>query len=168
MAEVTCVSAGVYSDALTRGKRYAILEVNKEKEQVRITGDNKRARWYPFYHFDFENHPIVSMKLFCLDDPIWDEDANNSASVDVTIKFSNGERRWCYFMTPNALAQSGDWFPDTNTRFHYDFPSYAIFVTEITPEIIQRVLLHMEHDNKLMECTTLLKDYNDEDEDFKE
>jgi hypothetical protein len=61
-----------------------------------------------------------------------DDDLSGAATggIEVTVTLRDGERRWCYFMTPAALATCGDWLPGTETRIHYDAP-HMIVVAEL-------------------------------------
>ena len=43
---VICTSVGVYTKALTRGKEYKEIAEDEEKDQLKIIGDNNRARWF--------------------------------------------------------------------------------------------------------------------------
>ncbi|WP_186380570.1 hypothetical protein [Brevibacillus brevis] len=42
---VICDFVGTYVNALTRGKNYEVLVEDYEKQQIKIVGDNHRARW---------------------------------------------------------------------------------------------------------------------------
>jgi hypothetical protein len=59
--------------------------------------------------------------------------------VEVTVTLADGRRRWCFFMTPSALANVGDWIPGTRTPYHLG-ELHMVVVAEMTPEIIDRVL----------------------------
>jgi len=152
---ITCINVASYRNALTRGKRYEMLEINDGQGQVRLFGDNGRKRWYPANLFDFENNPISILERFCLDDPDPLDDPFN-ASMEVTVKLSTGELRWCLFVTPKVLTQNGEFVPGTAVRFHYDIPN-LIIVNEITPEIIENALKHIDSQNLLIRCSLALK-----------
>lgn len=151
--EVTCIDQANYSEALTRGKRYQVLDRDDEKEQIRVRGDNQRHRWFSSHLFDFDNRPLLMMVSYTVDDEI--EDRTN-AWVEVTITFNTGERRWCSFATPLALARSGDFIPTTNIYFHYDL-QHIIVANELTVEWIGEMLKSIEAQNALVRCTRLLK-----------
>jgi hypothetical protein len=60
-------------------------------------------------------------------------------AIEVTIEFSNGERRWCFFFTPDAMKRCGDWVEGTRVRFHIGVP-HMIVVAELSEDIIRRIL----------------------------
>lgn len=72
--------------------------------------------------------------------------------IEVELTLASGEKRWCYFMTPSALASCGDWIPGTRIRFHYGAP-HMIVVSEMNPEVIRRVLDHLDCEGELRACT---------------
>lgn len=154
MLEITCINVANYPNALTRGKRYELLEISENQEQVRLYGDNNRKRWYPANLFDFENRLVPMLELFCLDDLELSDNPFNS-DMEVTVKLSTGELRWCLFSTPNFLAQSGNFVPGTQARFHYNMP-HLIVINQITPEIIEKTLRYIDTQNKLIACTLRL------------
>ncbi|MBG9452636.1 hypothetical protein ABE61_00680 [Lysinibacillus sphaericus] len=47
-----CRTSGVYSDELTRGKLYKVIDMNNDKEMVRMKCDNGRLRWFLLFHFN--------------------------------------------------------------------------------------------------------------------
>ena len=72
--------------------------------------------------------------------------------IEVELTFESGEKRWCYFITPSALASCGDWIPGTRIRFHYGAP-HMIVVSELNQEVIRKVLEHLDHEGELRACT---------------
>jgi hypothetical protein len=146
MREVTCICESVYSNNLSRGKRYLVTDIDWIKQQVRIKG-NLRTRWYPVYCFDFDNRPVITIQSYTIDDPIRDP---SKAAIEVTITFTSGEQRFCLFMTPSALAESGDWMPETN--LHYG-SKHLIICNQITAENIDKVLHYIDSQNELIECS---------------
>ena len=75
----------------------------------------------------------------------------DSGAIEVVFQFG-GERRWCFFMTPSALAASGDWVPGTQVRFHFDSP-HMIVVGEVTEDLVGRVLDHLAEEGLLAQCS---------------
>ncbi|MEI7026570.1 hypothetical protein [Paenibacillus sp. y28] len=95
---VTCSSVGVYGHAISRGKQYEVVDYNGHN--IRIKGNHGRLIW-------------VNQRLFNLDgqvEPVmvkWQFDDENPAKFDlleITITFSNDERRWCLLTTPEKLV----------------------------------------------------------------
>jgi hypothetical protein len=72
--------------------------------------------------------------------------------IEVELTFASGEKRWCFFMTPSALASCGDWIPGTNVRFHCGAP-HMIVVSELNQEVIRKVLEHLDREEELRACT---------------
>lgn len=51
-----------------------------------------------------------------VEDPI---ELHNSMAIEVAIVTSNGDKRWCFFFTPEGMSACGDFIEGTNVRFHY-------------------------------------------------
>jgi hypothetical protein len=79
----------------------------------------------------------------------------SSGAIEVVFDLEDGSSRWCYFMTPEALSNAGDWIPGTQIRFHYDNP-HMIVVSAISEEIIQRVLAHLSEEGALERCSLVV------------
>jgi hypothetical protein len=151
------VSESVYRGALTRGKHYTVLTLDDGKSQVRIKGDNGRTRWFPAYCFDQSDRSVPALAAFHLDDPIRpDEDL----PVEVTVELSNGERRWCIFATPSALASCGDWIEGSQVPWHYG-NRHIIIARELSEDLIGRMLHHIDSQGELVECTLQLEPIDD-------
>jgi hypothetical protein len=91
------------------------------------------------------------MKLtsFTITDPLND---TSEGAVEVTLEFDNGEKRWCFFMTPESLSNTGDFIENTNVRIHYDAP-HMIVVTKLDKKIIEKVLKKLEAEKLLIRCS---------------
>ena len=59
-------------------------------------------------------------------------------------------------MTPSALANAGDFIDGTDIRIHFGEP-HMIIVTDITPDIIEKVLRTLESDGELLRRTLPLR-----------
>jgi hypothetical protein len=148
----------VYGDALTRGKQYAVIAIDDEKRQVRIKGDNGRTRWFPAYCFYQRDRQVPTLITFHIDDPIMpDEDL----PIEVTVELSNGDRRWCIFTTPSALASCGNWIEGTHVPFHYG-NRHIIIARELSEDFIRRMLHQIDSQGELVECTLTLEPIDDE------
>jgi hypothetical protein len=150
----------MYRDALTRGKRYAVLAADDKMRQVRIKGDNGRIRWFPAYCFDQNNWSAPTLTTFCVDDPIRAEEA---LPIEVTVELSDGERRWCIFATPSALENCGNWIEGTEVPFHYG-NRHIVVAKELSEDLIFRMLQYIDSKGELVECTLPLESYGDEKE----
>lgn len=165
MAEATCISISSYRGALTRGKRYDILERDHERAQIRVVGDNGRARWFPTACFDFSNHPLAMMHLYCVETPPEAQDPDDwNGWTEVTIKFSNGEFRWCIFITPQQLSQGIMTVPGTDVPWAYR-NHHLIIMNEISDELIDAALREIDQQGDLIDCTKPLDP--DEDADYE-
>jgi hypothetical protein len=92
------------------------------------------------------------MLPYTIDDPIED---SQTSTVEVTIDFGNGRKRWCFFITPNQLATNGDLVDKTNVRMHLGVP-HMIIVSQLNETIIEAVLKQLFDDGRLEEHTTPL------------
>ena len=75
-------------------------------------------------------------------------------AIEVTIDL-NGEKRWCFFATPELLASVGDWVDGTQVRVHLGV-SHMIVVSQLNAKNIDRVLQKLYNDGDLETHTTLL------------
>ncbi len=96
----TCLDEGVFSDALTRGRRYPILAHDRDKGQIKVQGDNGRSRWFPCYCFDLTGGEVPTIVRIDPSDLIG---APLTYTVQVEVELSDGQRRWCFFVTPEFL-----------------------------------------------------------------
>lgn len=71
-----------------------------------------------------------------IDDDIKDAD---QGAVEVRVVFADGGQRWCYFITPEALARVGDWIPGTQIPMHLG-ELHMFVVGECSEAIITQVL----------------------------
>ena len=92
---------------------------------------------------------------FTIDD---DLAAQEAGAVEVTLQLENGERRWCYFMTPAALAACGDFISGTNVRFHYGSSHMIVVAGHLDRSLIERVLRKIDASGELVQCSRSLED----------
>jgi hypothetical protein len=94
-----------YANALTYGRKYAILGIKGEprSRQIKVRGDKGRVRWYPTWCFDLSGADVPRLETITICD-----DLAATAAIEVDITLSDGQRRWCCFATPETLAQFGD------------------------------------------------------------
>ena len=91
----------------------------------------------------------VMIRSFSIDD---DLAAADQAAVEVTVTLTDEQRRWCFFITPAALLVAGDLLEGTETRVHFGEP-HMIVVSDVTRDVIERVLRQLEADGKLVRRT---------------
>ena len=94
------------------------------------------------------------LRAFTIEDDL----ASASAmSIEVRVSVEGGEDRWCFFITPEALASCGDWLPGTTARFHLGVP-HMIVVTDLTAEVIRCALEEIDLQGALLRHTRPLSD----------
>lgn len=74
-------------------------------------------------------------------------------AIEVALKMVDGTTRWCFFMRPEALATCGDWVDGTKVRFHYGAPHMIVLGNELTEEMIERALRHIDKRGELEQCS---------------
>ena len=115
--EVTCLSVSGYSDGLTRGAVYRVVEGAVDTATVRIQDDRNRARSYPrdlFAPGRVRVARIVAIEF----DP--EDPAESAVPVEAVIRLEDGESRWCWLATPKQLEGVGDFLQNTDVRIHVD------------------------------------------------
>ena len=151
--EVTCITEGVYSDSLVYGNKYEILACNEEKRQVKVRGKDGKPRWYSCDCFDMTGAEAPKLtrilKYDALEKPVdW---------IEVDMELSNGQRRWCYFITPEMLAQqAGELIYGAERLLSYNVP-HMIVVNALSKEGIELVLQYIQSQGALLDCTKLIE-----------
>ena len=79
-------------------------------------------------------------------------DRPREGAVEVVLELADGRRRWCFFLTPERMSLAGDWVEGTQVRMHLGV-NHMIVVTELSRDIIDRVLRELEAKNLLLEHT---------------
>ncbi len=77
----------------------------------------------------------------------------DEGAIEVTVTLKSGERRWCFFLTPNALSRCGDWIDGTQTLFHYGAKHMIVVVGRLDETIIEQALKTIDQRGELIECT---------------
>ncbi len=149
----TCVREATYSGALTRGKRYLILDVSEDREQVKVETDNKRQRWFPAYCFDMQGGDIPQLVQVVVQGKI---EEPCMSPVEVVVGLSNGQTRWCFFVTPNALATLNQIQFDSGIVNVYGVP-HMIVVSVLNEQIIRQALESIDKQGELEGCTLPIK-----------
>ena len=125
---ITCISVGVYKNALTRGRRYDLLAHDEQKRKVRVRGDNNRTRWFLAGSFDLSGGPAPTLVEWRFDDPVQNalngrDETNNW--VEVSFELSDGTKRWCSLTTPDYLKQLLESRVGPNRPFDVFDPRYG-------------------------------------------
>lgn len=88
-----------------------------------------------------------------------DLDIQEAAGVEVNVEMHDGEKRWCFFITPQALTRCGDILRGTNVRFHYECRYMIVVAAKFDEKMIGEVLQAIAVDGGLEECTRHLDDF---------
>lgn len=90
------------------------------------------------------------LSTITIDDDLSSQD---SGGIEVILELENGTRRWCYFMTPKALAACGDWIDGTQIRIHYASPYMIVVADQLTEEVIENALKHIDRAGEIETCS---------------
>jgi hypothetical protein len=146
---IVCRTPGVYSDGLTRGELYQVIDINNDKELVRIKCNNGRLRWFPLYQFNLNGEEIINLVSWKFDDKVSD-DPNEMDWMEISMKMSNGSERWCILYTPERLTnflQQANLYP---TGLHI---KHMIVVKSYNAEDVQSILNHLNQEDELIGAT---------------
>ncbi|PGY07109.1 hypothetical protein [Bacillus sp. AFS031507] len=148
-----CRTAGVYSDSLTRGKAYQVIDINNDNEMVRIKCENGRLRWFPLSLFNVNGEDIIDLISWKFDDEV-SKDPNETNWIEISMKMSDGSERWCILYTPERLRnllQQPNLYP---TGLHI---KHMIVVKSYDVEDIQSVLDYLNQKDELIGATLPLE-----------
>ncbi|GER89894.1 hypothetical protein KDW_40560 [Dictyobacter vulcani] len=149
----TCIDESNYPNALTYGKIYQVIAWDEEKHQIKIESDNKKKRWYHRGYFDFTGKTVPTLKKILQYDSL--EDINDW--IEVTIELSDGQLRWCIFITPELLKkQEKTAFSKSEALLHYDNP-HIIIVSVLSKKVIELSLNYIEAHGSLLASTKSLE-----------
>lgn len=90
------------------------------------------------------------LKSFTIQD---DLGAQGTRAVEVDLELVSGERRWCFFMTPAALAGCGDFISGTTIRYHYGAPHMIVVAGQLDRPLIEQVLHEVSERGELLQCS---------------
>jgi hypothetical protein len=162
MNQVTCISQAVYGEALTYAKKYDLLEFDSAKKQLKIQGDNQGILWFPSYCFDLDGGEAATIRQIIICDAI---EKPITHSIDVELELSDGQWRWCFFVTPECIAGCGDWLEGTQIIMWYGMP-HMIILGDISEELIHKALREIEAQGRIIECTKLMEELASDDEEL--
>src|SRR5262249_32543580 len=74
-------------------------------------------------------------------------------AVEVILRLDDGRSRWCYFVTPQALTDCGDWIDGTRTPIHYNAPYMIVVSGRLDEGIIEKALRHIDRRGDLEVCS---------------
>ena len=94
----------------------------------------------------------MQLKSFTIDDPV---SRAPTGAVEVTVTFDTGERRWCFFFTPDTLSRCGDFVDGSDVRLHLGVP-HMLVLSRIDSVLIEKVLRSLDTAGELVEHTVQL------------
>jgi hypothetical protein len=139
----------VYSEGLTRGKSYQVIDINTYEDMVRIKCDKGRLKWYSSSHFNVNGEDIIDLISWKFDDEV-SNDPNETSWIEISMKMSDGSERWCILYTPERLRnllQQPNIYP---TGLHI---KHMIVVKSYNVEDIQNVLDYLNQEDELIGAT---------------
>jgi hypothetical protein len=146
---ITCKNIGSYSEALSKGKKYEIIE--EEKEKVRIMGDNGRTRWYSKYCFDLEGNTVPVLIQWKFDDFVEENDIGEDFNwIEISFKLSDGTERWSILYTPERLLTS---FKRPNLDPPGLHISHLIIVRSYRKDDVDRILKYLDDNDELISAS---------------
>lgn len=77
----------------------------------------------------------------------------NNGAIEVTISMKNGDKRWCFFMTPKALSACGSWIEGTQIPFHFNTPHMIVVGGKITEDVIKRAIADIDNKGLIEKCS---------------
>jgi hypothetical protein len=77
----------------------------------------------------------------------------DTGAIEVELHMRDGSRRWCFFMTPAALAACGDWIDGTQVRIHFGAPHMIVVAGRLTEDLIEQALEHLARAGDLEKCS---------------
>ena len=83
-------------------------------------------------------------------------------SPEVVLELSDGQYRWCIFVTPEMLSTFGGQRRFGDERLVLFGVPHMIVVSAITPETVARSLAHIESQGEIVDCT---RPCSEEDDD---
>jgi hypothetical protein len=90
------------------------------------------------------------LKSFEIEDDLANQD---QGGIEVVLWLEDGRRRWCYFMTPRALTNCGDYIEGTRTRIHYNAPYMVVIAGRLDEKVIETALRQIDRDGELEACS---------------
>lgn len=139
--KIYCINEANYQEVITKGKQYIIHAIGKETKQGKLRIKNNRNRLVWISDDYFVDYEIPSILFIQIDDEIKNP---KKAYVEVTIIFSDGNKRWMIFTTPQHL----DFLFNDNRDYIIGYP--FIILKEVNEFIIKKSVRHLYQQNELI------------------
>jgi len=146
---VICTSVGVYTEALTRGKEYKVIAEDEEKDQIKIIGDNNRARWFRQGFFVPHGTSVPVLSNWQFDDVIHDSSEESLQHIEITFLLSNGQKRWCSICTKAGLVD----YIKCNMDGNVFYMENLIIVKNFSHEVVEAALIELDQQNQLIQSS---------------
>lgn len=135
---VFCCNEATFSTHLTKRNSYLISDIDFEKSQTRIKSDTGKLVWIPLLCFQSTLPPtIISVTI---DDEIIDA---RNACIEITVKFSNGDRGFTTIMT---LGHLNNLFSELR---EFVLGDHLVFVQEVNTSTVHRIIDELDRTNQL-------------------
>lgn len=82
-----------------------------------------------------------------------DLNIQSHAAIEVILTLASGEKRWCFFFSPEGASNCGDWIEGTKVPFHYGSPHMILIGTTLTEVLINKTIRYIESRNEILNCT---------------
>lgn len=139
---VYCNNELNYPEHISKYKSYVIIEIGigTKTDKIRIKGNQDRLVWIP--SSSFSTNKIPEIKTIIIDDEIT---SSSHDCVEVTITFTNNEKRYATFMTIDYLRNL------FNKHRKFVTGEHLIFVEEMNEAIINKTIVKLDKVNRLIE-----------------
>lgn len=146
---IVCRTSGVYSEDLTRGKTYQVIDIKIDEDMVRLKCDDGRLKWFPLYHFNKNGEAVVDLISWKFDDDVTN-DPKETNWIEISMKMSDGSKRWCILYTPERLTNLLQQPNISPKGLHI---KHMIVVNSYKIEEIQGVLDYLNSEDELIDAT---------------
>jgi len=139
--------------ALTRGRKYPILEEDEAERRVRVCGDDGQVRWSPMYCFDLtgDSRSLQPYTLW-IEAEHWEPGSWNPSdgNSDVIVTFADGTRWVASFFSYANIASLTRKNQITGECLSgkYFWASDMLLVDEVSRPRIEEVVAHLVAEGK--------------------
>lgn len=137
---IYCINESVYEDHITKRKSYIIQE--EKTDNIRIKNNRQKLVWIPKYCFSTSKIPdLIHINI--------DDEINDSLNdcIEVTVEFSDGEKRYTTFMTLNWLKKL------FGVHREYILGNRLILVEKVDESSIKKAILELDRKDDLYETS---------------
>ena len=147
MKKVTCIFESVFSDVLSLGKEYTVIDKDYEKNQIKIYDDKNRARWFPAYCFNKAEGNIPRIQSIWIEAEEWvpGEWTPDDDNTDVIVTFSGGSKWVATFFSYDNIKTISSKNQKTGECLsgRFFWATDMILIDRVTRERIEEVIIHL-------------------------